>query len=175
LPLSMGIPSPADGFKSSAIYRKSRAFCRVVLATLHILPFAPEQGVVVKPCHLIKVYSIIATTPPLWRLARALRATCQLGAKVMARSSYTGGISSSLPIHVAPESRGSPNSRNQKAQQVHHAQHRLHTSKGATNELRLNRRKVAFNDMQVCTASSASRDPDQHIAWFQFRTRYVLD
>ncbi len=44
----------------------------------------------------------MATTPPLRRLESALMTTAPLGAKVMARSSSTGGLSFSVPTHFAP-------------------------------------------------------------------------
>ena len=44
----------------------------------------------------------MATMPPLRRLESALRTTAPLGAKVMARSSWTGGLSFSVPTQVAP-------------------------------------------------------------------------
>ncbi len=44
----------------------------------------------------------MATMPPLRRLERAATTTAPLGAKVMARSSWTGGLSFSLPTQVAP-------------------------------------------------------------------------
>src|SRR3989442_8692198 len=46
--------------------------------------------------------ALIATTPPFRRLARAATTTSPLGAKVIARSSATGGRSRSPPTHVAP-------------------------------------------------------------------------
>src|SRR5271156_8903 len=46
--------------------------------------------------------ALMATTPPLRRLASALTTTSPLGAKVTARSSSTGGFSFSFPTHVAP-------------------------------------------------------------------------
>ena len=48
----------------------------------------------------------MATTPPLRRAASALTTTLPEGAKVMARSSATGGFASSSPTHVAPSACG---------------------------------------------------------------------
>src|ERR1035438_751839 len=46
--------------------------------------------------------ALIATTPPLRRLDSASTTTLPLGAKVIAQSSGTGGLASSLPTQVAP-------------------------------------------------------------------------
>src|SRR5208282_3607025 len=47
--------------------------------------------------------ALIATTPPFRKLASAAITTTPLGANVTARSSSAGGVSVSVPTHLAPK------------------------------------------------------------------------
>ena len=82
--------------------------------------------------------ALIATTPPLRRLARALITTFPLGVNVIARSSFTGGVSSSPPTQVAPSEAAVPG-----------------------DELFPDRRQIAFHDVPVGAADTASKHPQQ--------------
>ena len=66
------------------------------------LALAPEQAVVVEGGHLVEMNGVDGDDAALAQGGERADDDLAAGAKVMARSSSTGGLASSSPTHVAP-------------------------------------------------------------------------